>query len=117
MTITADVNALTGTSFNPTEVTAAITAAFNIISGEVETTIVEDDNESLDSAALILARKILERGRISAKQRIQDAPADYVDNIITKEVRALINLYTTETNQPFFSNQSPQTFDTSQNWR
>jgi hypothetical protein len=96
-------------------VTKAITAAFDIISAEVEATIVEDDNELLDSAALILARKILERGRISIKQKTQDTPADYVDNVIPKEARLLIERYKTEASgtSVWHKNEQPSTHSSS----
>ena len=94
--------------------TAAITAAFNIISGYVGSTIVEDDNEDLDTAALILARKILERGRISVKQKTQDTPADYVDNVIPKEVRFILDRYISTTatiTEVIMTNQHPSEYN------
>lgn len=119
MTITADLNSLTGLSFSPAEVTASITSSFNIISGYLEETIVEDDNESLDTACLLLARKTLERGRISNKQKTQDAPADYVDRVIPKEVQALLDKYRTEQAGvvQFSVNDSPQDHSPSTAWR
>lgn len=118
MTITADLNILTGTSFTSTAVTGAITVATNIISGYLEETIVENTNELLDTAILLLARKTLERGRISNKQKLQDTPADYVDRVIPLEVQALLDKYRTEQGGTiqFSSNVSPQVYS-SDPWR
>lgn len=110
MTISADINVLTGVSFSSAQVYGAVQAAFRIISGYIENTVTENDNESLDTAALILARKILERGRISAKQKIQDSPADYVDNVIPKEVKEILDNYLLEdSTYAWHKNEQPST--------
>ncbi len=119
MTITDDINSLTGKSFFPTEVTAAITASTNTISGYLEETIIEDTNELLDTAITLLARKFLERGRISIKQKTQESPADYVDRVIPLEVQALLDKYRTEQagQIQFSSNVSPQVHTPEKEWR
>ncbi len=119
MTITADLNTLTGKSFSSDSVTASITVATNIISGYLEETIVEDTNELLDTAILLLARKTLERGRISIKQKAQETPADYVDRVIPLEVQALLDKYRTEQAGvvQFSVNQNPQEHSPGTAWR
>ncbi|KKN58856.1 hypothetical protein LCGC14_0547630 [marine sediment metagenome] len=119
MTITDDINSLTGKSFSPIQVTAAITASTNTISGYLEETIIENTNELLDTAITLLARKFLERGRISTKQNTQETPADYVDRVIPLEVLALLDKYRTELAGvvQFSINTSPQDHSPSTPWR
>lgn len=119
MTITDDINSLTGLSFSAAEVAAALLASTNTISGYLEETIVEDTNELLDTAITLLARKFLERGRISIKQKEQETPADYVDRVIPLEVQALLDKYRTEQAGvvQFSVNVPPQDHSPSTPWR
>lgn len=118
MTVTTKVNSLTGNSFKSDLVTTAITTAFTLISDYLQETITEDSDSMLDGAAALLARKILERGRISSKQKVQATPSDYVDNIISKEVRIMLDNYKNRTvgEKAFITNRHPSVYS-SEHWR
>ncbi len=91
MTITADINVQTGSSFGATEITAAIASAFNTISGIVDETIVENTSENLDAAAKEIAIKILEQSQSYKKRRSNDDSTLNTVPLISPEIRKILN--------------------------
>lgn len=93
MTVTADINTLTGSTYTGTEVTAAIAVATTIINSETGETYVEDTWEKLDSACVLLARRSLIMNRNAKKTKLVAGAVTPLDDLITPEIRKLLNDY------------------------
>lgn len=93
MTVTADVNALTGNSFNPTLVTAALVIAEKLITGEIVGSYSAGVSTVLDNAVTILTKEILERGRDSNKDKTDKTNTYSSASLITPEIRQILDEY------------------------
>jgi hypothetical protein len=111
MTIADDVNALTGNAFHPTLVASNITASTNYITGLVGETVSEGDNVNTDSAITILAEKMLYRSRLAQKAKTDpNILVPRIDELITQEIKSLLNLEDPEVNALVFTNKQPTTY-------
>lgn len=115
MTITADVNALTGLKFSAVLVTAAITAAGNIIGGHIDDTFTEDSSELLDSAVTLMASNILLQGK-NIRNLAENTSSYQLTELFTPEIKRLLTSYK-ETSQNYFVDISPVSRVTTESWR
>ena len=93
MTVTDNVNAITGNSFSSTLVSAAITTAEIIVSGYVNETYTAGDSNQLDSAVSLVAVNILEKGKKDQANLVSNNPPENQKEILSQEVRAILDSY------------------------
>lgn len=93
MTVTDDINAMTGNSFNSTLVSSAKTTAETIISGLVNETYTAGNEKRLDTAVALIAVQILEKGKVNQTNLTQRGAILTSPDIITPEIQTIIELY------------------------
>ena len=117
MTRTTSINAMTGLKFSATLVTAAITAAGEIISGFVDDTFAEGNDEALDSAVTLMAADILVQGK-NIRNLGANTSQYEVKKLFTPEINKLLATYL-EASQTFYVSIAPEDriTDTTTHWR
>ena len=115
MTVTADVNALTGLRFDATRVTAAIAAAGNIIGGHSDYTFTEDASEVVDSAVTIMASNILLQGR-NIRNLSENTSEYQLTELFTPEIKRLLASFK-NTSQTYYVDISPEQRTSTEGWR